>query len=70
MVGFASIRLSGWTLLPFRSASGLRWWQIIERLGAVWRTLVWDGNGGVGRSRQCPTEFTQKGQVFARSLRR
>jgi hypothetical protein len=42
--------LSG-VLIPSRAAPDLftGWWQIIERLGAVPRTLVWDGEGAVGR---------------------
>ena len=44
--------LSG-LLIPTRSAADLfaGWWQLIERLGAVPRVLVWDGEGAIGRWR-------------------
>ena len=39
--------------MPSRCAEDLfaGWWQLIEALGAVPRTLVWDGEGAVGRRR-------------------
>jgi len=42
--------LSG-LLIPTRSAADLfaGWWQLIERLGAAPRVLVWDGEGAIGR---------------------
>ncbi len=38
-------------LLPSRTAEDLYagWWQHLSRLGAVPRTLVWDGEGAVGK---------------------
>jgi hypothetical protein len=38
-------------LIPTRRAEDLfaGWWQLIEALGAVPRTLVWDGEGAIGR---------------------
>ena len=61
--------LSG-QLIPTRAAQDLfaGWWQIIERLGAVPRTLVWDGEGAVGRWRQGKTELTQECQAFRGTL--
>jgi transposase len=61
--------LSG-QLIPTRAAPDLfaGWWQIIERLGAVPRTLVWDGEGAVGRWRQGKTELTQECQAFRGTL--
>ena len=40
-------------LLPSRRAEDLfaGWWQLISALGAVPRTLVWDGEGAIGRWR-------------------
>jgi transposase len=40
-------------LLPSRRAEDLfaGWWRLIERLGAVPRVLVWDGEGAIGRRR-------------------
>ena len=44
--------LSG-QLIPTRAAPDLfaGWWQLISSLGAVPRTLVWDGEGAIGRCR-------------------
>src|SRR3954454_7357251 len=38
-------------LIPTRRAEDLfaGWWRLIEGLGAVPRTLVWDGEGAIGR---------------------
>jgi transposase len=57
--------LSG-QLIPSRAAPDLfaGWWQVIARLGAVPRTLVWDGEGAIGRWRQGKTELTQECQAF------
>src|SRR5690348_7351111 len=40
-------------LIPSRRAEDLfaGWWQHLDRLGAVPRVLVWDGEGAVGRHR-------------------
>ena len=37
-------------LIPSRRAEDLfaGWWQLISRLGAVPRVLVWDGEGAIG----------------------
>ena len=61
--------LSG-RLIPSRAAPDLfaGWWQVIQRLGAVPRTLVWDGESAVGRWRQGKTELTQECQVFRGTL--
>src|SRR5207244_11351154 len=47
-------------LLPSRRAEGLfaGWWQLIGRLGAVPRVLVWDGEGAIGRWRAGRVELT------------
>ena len=41
-------------LIPSRAAEDLfaGWWRLLERLGAVPRTLVWDGEGAVGKYRR------------------
>jgi transposase len=61
--------LSG-QLLPTRAAPDLfaGWWQVIERFGAVPRTLVWDGEGAIGRWRQGKTELTGECQAFRGTL--
>jgi transposase len=61
--------LSG-QLIPTRAAPDLfaGWWQVIERLGAVPRTLVWDGEGAIGRWRGGKTELTQECQAFRGTL--
>jgi transposase len=57
-------------LIPSRAAPDLfaGWWQVIERLGAVPRTLVWDGEGAIGRWRQGKTELTRECQAFRGTL--
>jgi transposase len=61
--------LSG-QLMPTRAAPDLfaGWWQVIERLGAVARTLVWDGGGAIGRWRHGKTELTRECQAFRGTL--
>jgi transposase len=61
--------LSG-QLIPTRAAPDLfaGWWQVIERLGAVPRTLVWDGEGAIGRWRAGRTELTGECQAFRGTL--
>jgi transposase len=57
-------------LIPSRAAPDLfaGWWQLIERLGAVPRTLVWDGEGAIGRWRSGKTELTGECQAFRGTL--
>jgi transposase len=54
-------------LLPSRRAEDLfaRWWQLISALGAVPRTLVWDGESAIGRWRSGRTELTRDCQRSA-----
>ena len=61
--------LSG-QLIPTRAAPDLfaGWWQVISRLGAVPRTLVWDGEGAIGRWRHGRTELTGECQAFRGTL--
>jgi transposase len=61
--------LSG-LLIPTRTASDLfaGWWQVIERLGAVPRVLVWDGEGAIGRWRGGRVELTTECQSFRGTL--
>jgi transposase len=58
------------TLIPSRAAPDLfaGWWQLIERLGAVPRTLVWDGEGAIGRWRCGKSELTGECQAFRGTL--
>ena len=53
-------------LLPSRRAEDLfaGWWQLIAALGAVPRTLVWDGEGAIGRNRGGRIELTGDCQAF------
>jgi len=57
--------LSG-ILIPSRRAEDLfaGWWTLIAALGAVPRTLVWDGEGAIGRWRSGRTELTGDCQGF------
>ena len=61
--------LSG-QLIPSRAAPDLfaGWWAVIDRLGAVPRILVWDGDGAIGRSRGGKTELTGECQAFRGTL--
>jgi transposase len=61
--------LSG-QLIPTRSAADLfaGWWQLFERLGAVPRVLVWDGEGAIGRWRAGRVELTGECQAFRGTL--
>lgn len=61
--------LSG-LLIPTRTAADLfaGWWQVIERLGAVPRVLVWDGEGAIGRWRGGRVELTRECQSFRGTL--
>jgi transposase len=53
-------------LIPTRRAEDLYagWWRLIHALGAVPRTLVWDGEGAIGRNRGGRVELTQDCQGF------
>jgi transposase len=53
-------------LIPSRTAQDLfaGWWRLLERLGAVPRTLVWDGEGAVGRYRPGGAALTAETQAF------
>jgi transposase len=53
-------------LIPSRQAEDLfaGWWQLIAALGAVPRTLVWDGEGAIGRWRAGKAELTGDCQAF------
>jgi len=57
--------LSG-ILIPSRRAEDLYagWWRLIGALGAVPRTLVWDGESAIGRNRGGRVELTQHCQAF------
>ena len=57
-------------LVPSRCAEDLfaGWWQLIEALGAVPRTLVWDGEGAIGRWRGRRAELTAECQGFRGTL--
>jgi hypothetical protein len=53
-------------LIPSRRAEDLSagWWKVISALGAVPRTLVWDGEGAIGRWRSGRVELTGDCQAF------
>jgi transposase len=53
-------------LIPSRAAEDLfaGWWRLIARLGAVPRTLVWDGEGAVGKYRPGGPALTAETQAF------
>ena len=53
-------------LIPTRRAEDLfaGWWHVISGLGAVPRTLVWDGEGAIGRNRGGRIELTGDCQAF------
>ncbi|MCI2424385.1 IS21 family transposase [Saccharopolyspora sp. K220] len=57
-------------LIPSRRAEDLfaGWWQLIARLGAVPRVLVWDGEGAIGRWRGGRSELTAECQAFRGTL--
>jgi transposase len=57
-------------LVPSRGAQDLfaGWWQLIEKLGAVPRVLVWDGEGAIGRWRAGKPELTAECQAFRGTL--
>ena len=53
-------------MIPTRRAEDLfaGWWELICRLGAVPRALVWDGEGAIGRWRGGRVELTKECQAF------
>ena len=53
-------------LLPSRCAEDLfaGWWALLGQLGAVPRTLVWDGEGAIGKRRGGRTLLTEAAQGF------
>jgi transposase len=57
-------------LIPSRKAEDLfaGWWRLIEKLGAVPRVLVWDGEGAIGRWRGGRSELTKECQAFRGTL--
>ncbi len=57
-------------LIPSRAAEDLfaGWWALIHGLGAAPRTLVWDGEGAVGRWRRGRSELTAECQAFRGTL--
>jgi len=61
--------LSG-LLIPTRASGDLfaGWWQLIAALGAVPRTLVWDGEGAIGRWRAGRVELTADCHGFRGTL--
>jgi len=68
VTGYA--RWSSAVLVPSRRAEDLfaGWWQLISRLGAVPRVLVWDGEGAIGRWRGRRSELTAECQGFRGTL--
>ena len=57
-------------LLPTRSEQDLfaGWWQLLNGLGAVPRTLVWDGEAAIGKRRRGVTTLTAAAQAFRGTL--
>ena len=53
-------------LIPSRCAEDLfaGWWQLLQRLGGVARTLVWDGEGAVGKYRRGAPALTADTHAF------
>jgi transposase len=53
-------------LIPSRNAEDLfaGWWRLLARLGAVPRTLVWDGESAVGRYRRAGAVLTADTHAF------
>jgi transposase len=56
--------------VPSRAAEDLfaGWWQLLGGLGAVPRTLVWDGEAAVGRRRSKVTVLTEDTHAFRGTL--
>jgi transposase len=62
-------RLLSGLLIPTRAADLFAgWWQVIERLGAVPRVLVSDGEGAIGRWRGGRVELPRECQAFRGTL--
>jgi transposase len=63
-------RWSSVVLAPSRGAPDwyAGWWQLIEQLGAVPRTLVWDGEGAVVRWRRRQLKLTAECHAFRGTL--
>jgi transposase len=57
-------------LVPSREAGDLfaGWWRMLEQLGGVPKTLVWDGEGAIGRWRRGAVELTGDCQAFRGTL--
>ena len=57
-------------LVPSRRSEDLfaGWWQLIDRLGAVPRALVWDGEGAIGEWRAGQPLLTGDCQAFRGTL--
>jgi transposase len=57
-------------LVPTRHSQDLfaGWWQLIAGLGGVPRSLVWDGEGAIGRWRAGRPELTAECQAFRGTL--
>jgi hypothetical protein len=53
-------------LIPSRTGEDLfaGWWKLLNRLGSVPRTLVWDGEGAVGKYRRGGSALTVDTQAF------
>jgi transposase len=53
-------------LIPSRNAEDLfaGWWRLLSRLGGVPRTLVWDGEGAVGKHRRGASILTADTHAF------
>lgn len=57
-------------LIPTRRAEDLfaGWWRLLQRLDAIPRVLVWDGEGAIGRWRGGRVELTDQCQAFRGTL--
>ena len=57
-------------LIPTRKAEDLfaGWWRLLERLGAVPRVMVWDGEAAIGRWRGGRVELTEGCHGFRGTL--
>ena len=57
-------------LIPTRKAEDLfpGWWELLEQLGSVPRTLTWDSEVAVGRWQDGKEEITAECTEFCRSL--
>ena len=53
-------------LIPSRTGEDLfaGWWRLLHELGAVPRTLVWDGEGAIGKRRAGKSVLTEAAQGF------